>query len=400
MTGVNPNNPWGQSNTTNDPVHIDKPIREGSVTPDAPHAPTPQNKPNIPAAQDNFPAVNVAILLPLSGAHSGIGQSMLQGAQLALFEMGYTKFNLMPRDTQGTAQGASSAAQTALDEGAQLILGPLFAHSVRAVKPIARQKNVNVIAFSTDWTLADNKTFLMGFMPFTQVERVARYALSKGFVNFGLVAPQDTYGNAVAGQFNETILRQGGQMTKSIRYASPNDTTVIQQIADWKPASDTATPVIQAVFMPVGATASDMIGSALSFNNLTPDKIRRLGTGLWDDPRIAAQPNVQGGWFAAPSPSMRKNFERKYGESYGTQPVRLATLAYDATALAGVLAKNGHNRGGQPDFTFNAITHPNGFAGTDGIFRFKQNGIIERSLSILEIRNGRLVEIDAAPKRF
>jgi len=90
MTGVNPNNPWGQSNTTNDPVHIDKPIREGSVTPDAPHAPTPQNKPNIPAAQDNFPAVNVAILLPLSGAHSGIGQSMLQGAQLALFEMGYT----------------------------------------------------------------------------------------------------------------------------------------------------------------------------------------------------------------------------------------------------------------------------------------------------------------------
>ncbi len=391
MTQTGNTGPWGQQTPTppSEPVSIDPPTRETTqVT-------TPSKK---PPRQDTYPAVNVALLLPLSGQHATLGQSMLQGAQLALFEMGYSKFNLMPRDTQGTALGASNAAATAINEGAQIILGPLFADSVRAVKPVAKQSNINIIAFSTDWTLADNSTFLMGFMPFSQVDRVAKYALQKGIVNFGLIAPSDTYGNAVAGQFNDVVLKNGGQMTKSIRYAA-NDAGVIQQIAAWKPASGTQ-PDIQAVFMPVGGSATDMIASTLSYNDLSPSAVRRLGTGLWDDPRIANQPNLQGGWFAAPSPQMRRMFEQKYASNYGTKPARLATLAYDATALAGVLAKNGFSQGGTPNYSFNAITNQNGFSGTDGIFRFKSNGIIERSLSILEIRNGAFVEIDPAPRRF
>ncbi len=391
--------PWGQQNQTNEPTaptQIDKPIRESSTNPNAPTKPS--HKPTQTVNQDNFPPVNVAILLPLSGARANLGQSMLQGAQLALFDMGYSKFNLMPRDTKGTAQGASEAATQAINQGAQIILGPLFADSVRAIKPIAKAKNVKVVAFSTDWTLADNNTFLMGFMPFSQVDRVAKFALKKGFTNFGLIAPQDTYGNAVTGQFNEVVLRNGGAMTKSIRY-TPGDAGVINQIESWKVASNTPAD-IQAVFMPVGGSATDMIGSALSYNNLTPSTVRRLGTGLWDDPRIANQPNIQGGWFAAPSPQMRRQFEQKYIANYGEKPVRLATLAYDATALSGVLAKNGYARQNSPDFSARALTNPNGFAGTDGIFRFKSNGIIERALSILEVRNGSFVEIDPAPRRF
>lgn len=347
---------------------------------------------------ENLPPVNVAILLPLSGSKSALGHSMLQGAQLALFEMGYTNFNLMPRDTAGTPRGAATAATSAINDGAQLILGPLFSDSVRAVKGIARSKNISVIAFSTDWTLADNNTFLIGFMPFSQVERVAHYALAKGYKNFGLVAPQDTYGNAVTSQFNEVVLKNGGGLVKSIRY-NKGDASVINQIATWKPKNGNP-PAFNAVFMPVGGEQTDMIASALSYNNLMPTNIKRLGTGLWDNTRIAKQPNMQGAWFAAPSPSARREFEQKYMTAYGAQPLRLATLAYDATALAAILAKNGFDRGNRPAYNYTAITNPNGFAGTDGIFRFRSNGLVERGLAVLELRNGRIIQIDPAPQRF
>lgn len=346
---------------------------------------------------ENLPDVKVAILLPLTGSNAAVGQSMLQAAQLALFDMGYTNFNLIPRDTGGTTSGATAAAMAALNDGAQLILGPLFADSVRAVKAVAKPRNINVIAFSTDWTLADQSTFLMGFMPFSQVERVAQHAFEKGYRSYALVAPRDKYGDLVTSRFTQSINQKGGRIAKSIRFM-PGDPAVINQIETLNPAS--GTPDFQAVFMPVGGSQIETISSALSYYKLMPRDIKRIGTGLWDDARIAAQPNMQGAWFAAPSPSARQAFEQQYQSAYGQPPVRLATLAYDATALAAILAKNGFATGNTPDFSYTALTNPNGFAGTDGVFRFQSNGLVERGLAVLELRGGRLVEVSPAPTRF
>ncbi len=396
ITGCAPLNQTGGQNPWSTPPATEE---ENAAEPlFTPAPPSPSHKPIIKSEFDNLPPVNVAILLPLSGSRSALGQSMLQGAQLAMFEMGYNNFNLMPRDTAGTQNGAAAAATSAINDGAQLILGPLFSDSVRAVKPIARSKNINIIAFSTDWTLADNNTFLMGFMPFSQVNRIASYALSKGYKNYGLIAAQDTYGNAVSGQFSEVVLKNGGSLIKSIRYNN-GDTGVTNQIATLKPQVGQS-PDFNAVFMPVGGNQTDLIASALSYNNLPPAQVKRLGTGLWDDKRIAAEPNMQGGWFAAPSPTARRSFEQKYTAAYGSAPARLATLAYDATALSAILAKNGYQKSNRPAYDYASLTNQNGFAGTDGIFRFQRNGIVERKLSILELRNGRIVEIDPAPARF
>lgn len=345
---------------------------------------------------ENLPTVKVAILLPLSGPKASLGQSMLQAAQLALFDMGYNNFKLIPRDSKGTSAGARTAANSAINDGAQLILGPLFAVSVQAVKSVAKPNNINVIAFSTDWTLADRGTFLMGFMPFSQVDRVTQYATQKGYNNFAVIAPRDKYGDIVTGRFDNAVKNNRAAISKSIRFM-PGDPAVINQVATLK--SD-GTPNFQAVFMPVGGSQTETISSALSYNKMMPNNIKRLGTGLWDDPRIASQPNMQGAWFAAPSPNARRGFEQKYLSTYGQAPVRLATLAYDATALAAILARNGFQNGAGPAYSYNALTNPNGFAGADGVFRFQPNGIVERQLAILELRRGQLVEIDPAPSRF
>ena len=344
----------------------------------------------------NLPDVKVAILLPLSGNRSAIGQSMLQAAQLALFEMGYSNLNLIPRDTKGTANGAAAAASSAINEGAQLILGPLFGSSVSAVKNIAAPNNVNVIAFSTDWNLADRNTFLMGFLPFSQVDRIAGYMSEQDIRNVALIAPQDKYGNAVSNHFENAAAQNRMAIVQKIRFNVGDD--IAAKISSLN-AKETP-PNFQAVFMPVGGSMVETISSALSYHHLMPQDIKRLGTGLWDDPRIAGQPNMQGGWFAAPAPSARQQFEQTYFATYGQRPARLSTLAYDATALAAILARRGFESTGAPAFGYTDLTNPNGFVGTDGIFRFRQNGLVERGLAILELRNGQIIEIDAAPTRF
>lgn len=350
--------------------------RADASTPSAAVAQMPQTGATMATAQTPPAALTtkVAILLPLSGPQAGLGQSLLQAAQLAVFDSGLDNFELLPLDTAGTRQGAQQAAAMAVQSGVQIILGPLFADEVSGAQAALIGQSINMIAFSTDWTLAGGHTFLMGFLPFGQVERIASYAASRGLKNTTILAGTDAYGKATAQSFLSIAPRLG---------ITANQSSLLTQPAD-------------SVFIP--SSGSDLT-SALARTAAMPH-LRKLGTGLWDDARLAAMPSMNGAWFAAPSPRGRTGFEQRYQATYGSAPVRISTLAYDATALVTTLAKIAYSQGVVPNYDTTILTSPSGFAGLDGILRFQQNGLAERGLSVLEIRGGTIVEIDPAPRQF
>ncbi|MFN3701041.1 MAG: penicillin-binding protein activator [Alphaproteobacteria bacterium] len=341
--------------------------------------------------------VRVAILLPLSGTHADLGQAMLNAAQMALFEVGHNSFELIPRDTKGTAEGARSAAQDATASGAQIILGPIFADEVRAVKPVTRSAGISMIAFSTDWTLADQSTYLMGFMPFDQVNRITSFAASRNMNTIGVFAPATSYGDAVVNVYNNIAHRAGLRTLMTTRFAA-NGSDIQPKMRDFSQGASGQR--YDAILMPVGGDMARSVGRAATQNAMPPQEVKRLGTGLWDDPSLSIEPSLEGGWFAAPSPRLRQSFERRYSETFMSAAPRLATLAYDATALTAVLARTGLQRSGRPAFDPASIQNPNGFAGIDGIFRFRDNGVAERGLAVLEISRGQIRIIDDAPRSF
>lgn len=357
-------------------------------------------------AEQNLPPVKVGILLPLSGQNAALGQAMLNAAQMAMFEIGHNSFELLPRDTGGTSSGAKQAAQSAINEGAQLILGPVFADAVRGAKSVTRSADVNMIAYSTDWTLADNSTFVMGILPFDQVERVMHYASNKGYKNIGVFSPSNSYGDAVIQAYNN-ISYKAGINTVTMKRFSGNTSSINMDMRsfaqyDQRKAAggDDAPAPFDAIFLPVGGDMARTVGSFASQYNMRPRDVKRIGTGLWDDSSLAGEPALAGAWFAAPSPALRKEFERKYFATYAVSPPRIATLAYDSTALAAVLARTGLQSNERPSFDSISIQNPNGFSGIDGIFRFREGGLVDRGLAVLEYRSGGIRIIDPAPKTF
>lgn len=365
------------------------------------------NPPVVPqspvATTANLPTVKVALLAPLSGKHAKLGQSMLNAAQIALFDIGHSNYQLIPKDTRGTPDGARSATQEATKEGAQLILGPLFAESVRAAKPIAAQSRINMLAFSTDWTLAGANTFIMGFLPFDQVERLTKYVATNNMKRVGIMASNDNYGRAVTNAFNNLAGRYGLQTVTSQNFnpRSRNLGPDIRSFAkyDTRKATNAPSPY-DAVLMPVGGQTAVTVANLMTQYDLPPNSVKRLGTGLMDDTGLAGEPGLNGTWFAAPSPNLRRDFEQKYMNTYARKAPRLATLAYDATALSAILAQRGLQNEGRPYFDKQSLMNPNGFFGIDGIFRFRPDGTAERGLAILEFSRGRINIIDEAPKTF
>lgn len=350
--------------------------------------------------------VRVGLLLPLSGPHAQLGQAMLNAAQLALFNVGSSELILIPEDTHGTSEGARQAAQNVVNQDADIILGPLLSESVRAIKPVVQRANINAIAFSTDWSLAGNHIFLIGFMPFDQIDRVLDYASKRNIQSVGTLIPDNAYGHIVSSIYRETAARKGLRTTANASF-NPQDPyldPVVKNLTGYhttQAASLGGKPApFDAVLLPLGGQTAIQASTLLSQYNAPPNLVKRLGTGLMDDPSLFYDRSLNGAWFAASDPALRQNFERSYQNTYGEKPPRLSTLAYDATALAAVLTQHGFKQGTGPLFNESSLKNPNGFSGVDGVFRFNRNGVAERGLAVLEIQNGTSRVIDPAPKSF
>ena len=359
----------------------------------------PAASPVAPVAAEAIPPVVrqkiiVSILLPLSGSKAGLGQSMLKAAQMALFDIGSANFQLVPRDTKGTKAGTIAAAQTALDAHSALILGPIFADDLKAIKPIVNHTHTPIIAFTTDWTLAGDNTYIMGFLPFTQVIRVVKYAQSQGYSKVAVFAPQTEYSDIVT----STLEKSGIPIAHINRYPA-KQTDVAAAVQAFAASSKSGDHFdFDSLMLPLGSEGLRSLIASLNANGINQKNTKFIGTGLWDDASLSNNPALFGGWFSAPDPTLRADFEKRYQSNYGAMPLRLSSLAYDATALAAVLARSAPD--GASAYTPDSITNPRGFAGIDGIFRFRNDGLSERGLAVLELRSGGPKVVDPAPTAF
>jgi ABC-type branched-subunit amino acid transport system substrate-binding protein len=350
-------------------------------------------------------SAKVALLLPLSGPNADLGKAMLDAAQLALFTTGGERLSLLPRDTGGTPDGAAGAARAVIGEGATLILGPLLAAEVEAVKPVAAAARINVIAFSTATQLAGGNVFLMGFLPKQEAVREVGFARERGLQRFGALAANTAYGHVMTDALKEAVAAAGGTVTK-IEYfdpRTPDTTSAVQHLLQipaaglgMAGAAAAGSVPFDALLLPEGGARLKQLAAQLRAAGVDSAQVRLLGSGLWDDPAITTDPNLYGGWFAASPPEMRRDFEGRFKAAYNHPPPRLASLAFDAAALAAVLAK-----GSDTDpFSADKILNPNGFTGVDGLFRFTQAGLVQRGLAVLEVGPQGITVVSPAPQSF
>ena len=393
-------------------------------------APTPPPESSITTIELGGP-VKVALLLPLSGRYARIGEAMLNAAQLAVFDVADQDFELVVRDTGGTPEGAAAAARAVVSENVRLILGPLFSTSVAAMAEEARLAQVPVVTFSNDLTIASPSVYVMGLAPQPQIDRLIGYAAEQGLSRFAVMAPSSPYGQAVVSAAQEAVQRYAVSLSRVVSYPpDAQDLSLeVRNLADYDlrhqalldqrqvlaaRGDDAAKlalrrldgletlgkPDFDAVILPEAGKRLQVLAPSLAFYDVDPAEVRFMGTSLWDDPTLGTEPSLLGGWFTAPPRALWETFAGRYRDLFGAPPPRVTSLAYDATALAAVLAR-GAGEAPEP-FSYDPIrlTQPSGFSGIDGVFRFLPQGEIERHLAVLEIERNGFKAIDPARQGF
>lgn len=337
--------------------------------------------------------VRVALILPFSGQGNAsvAGQSMKNAAEMALAEFKSPNIQLLVKDDGGTVQGAQAAAQQAISEGAEIIIGPIFAQSVSGVAQIARASNIPVIAFSTDVSVAARGVYLLSFLPETDVRRIVDFSVSRGKRSFAALLPDNAYGTVVEGAFQQEVSRRGGRVLVLEKY-TPDGNRINEAVRRVSQAANQ----VDTIFIPESPDAVPQVVNALVANGVDLRRVQLLGSGLWEDSRISSTGAIEGAWYAAPGATGFSNFSSRYRARFGQDPVRTATLAYDAVALVAALVKTQ----GPQRFSETALTNPSGFAGIDGVFRFRPDGTNERGLAVLRVTPSGGQVLSPAPQSF
>src|SRR5216683_3128407 len=223
--------------------------------------------PSQPSTNIGEGKVKVGLILPLSGSGNAAvaAQSMKNAAEMALAEFNNPDLQLLVKDDAGTAPGAQQAAQQALDEGAEIILGPLFALTVGPVGQLARARSVPVIAFSTDGNVAARGVYLLSFLPESDVERIVSYAVGQGRRSFAALVPDNAYGTVVEAAFKQVVARRGGRVVALERY-------------------------------------------------------QLISTGLGEDVQVVSNSQLEGAWFAGPDAGGFRSVSARYRTRYGQDP--------------------------------------------------------------------------------
>ena len=355
-------------------------------TPGAPHPSSSKRiaeKPLLPSSPSGH---KIGLLLPLSGEHAELGKALLDAAEMALFEGENTSVILLPQDT---AHGAKAAAERALKEGAELLLGPIFAADVKAIKPLLTKDKVTLICFSTDESVAGHGVYVLGFLPAQQIERIVGFAKLNGLTKIAALTPEDPYGKIIdrtlehlASQGEVELLGITHYTRGDVLEGNPGNERILEAVKDYQNRG------LQALLIPEGGENLHHLARFLKAEGVP----LLLGSGQWDAPEILRTPELMGGLFASTNPQDRQSFDARFQKIYGNAPPRIASLAYDATAIAATLADKG--------YTSEHLTFSQGFMGVDGLFRLTPLGLNERGLTVIEVTPSGFQSLSEAPQAF
>jgi branched-chain amino acid transport system substrate-binding protein len=327
----------------------------------------------------------VALLLPLSGPNAAVGEAISNATTMALLDTNAKSLRITSYDT---AVGAGQAAAKAIQDGNQLILGPLLSDEVQLVAAVARPAHVPMITYSNDVGVADRDVFVLGQVPGQSIARVVGYARAHGVTSLGAIVPGGVYGQRVTSALGSSTRVAGVKLTSVETYDRSNTSvgSAMRRVlakghVDAVVIADGARIALQAAAFSSGA--------------------RLIGTELWNgEAAIARSPAMKGAWFATVSDQRYGRFEKSYRSRFGTAPSRFATIGYDSVLLTLNVARTWKFGTPFPTAKLYSPDDPDGFIGIDGVFRFNEFGVAERAMEVREVTNGTFVTVSPAPAKL
>ena len=338
--------------------------------------------------------VRAAVLLPLSGKSASVGEAFQNSAMMALQERPNSPLELIFLDTKGTSDGTVSAWADVRRQNPDVIIGPIFASELKALKN--ESPDVPILSFTTDNSLMEKGVYTLGVLIPNQMERLVQFMCESGQKKIAVIGPEDKTGELTMNTLSNLIQRCPDMKLQKVSLYEPGATdftSAVLKIAPTPidPKKKNLTPAEQELLeTPIeeridfdslivfddGVRLQQVI-SLLAYYDVSPKVVPFYGLANWQSVKDSS---LNGGYFAATPMDKAYIFNGRYKTTFGEEPPRIASLAYDAVSLVASLAERG-------SLNIGTLIQQNGFNGVNGRFKLNSDGTNERLLEVFQVRS-------------
>jgi ABC-type branched-subunit amino acid transport system substrate-binding protein len=370
--------------------------------------------------------IKIAVMLPLSGSHAKLGKAMFEAMELALFDQANSRIVLVPFDTKANEFEAISAMDEIIANDIRVVVGPVFSKVIKAIAPIAKMNNITIISFSNDLSLAEDGVLLMSVDYRDKVSHLLNYSFKQGINYYAVIAPGNQYGADVVKEVRKIVDLNKGLVMKSEFYLSSDKlpTNVKRALRALKeiPTDEEGNPLFaarvkgkeveldefgnkkyrdiakfkRALIVVAEDKALSQIASILSYTDIMEQNIKLLSVRAFDPANITNKAILKDMLYVDVANDNQEVFNAHFQKIYNHEPLRIASLAYDALSTVITVASFSED----PDFSQISFKQKNGFAGVNGVFRFRESGVSERLLNVMELSNEVPKIVSEAPLNF
>lgn len=379
----------------------------------------------------------IALLLPLTGDQAKLGLSTLQAALLAYFEAYDPRIVMIPIDTEGSFDGADKAIERLKKEKFDLVIGPILSDITEYINKATQDITIPFLNLSANPYLTKPDRYVFGITPEVEIRHIISHAASRGDTKIAAIVPIGPYGDQVLQSLGDAISESSLTLNAYERYPRLADSLFepVKRITNYTErkkaldeeisylrsldddmtdeiAQDLATREVMdgvpydAVFLSDGGAILQTLAPLFPFYEVDNTSVNFYGTGLMNSLAFSEDTNLRGARFAAPPLDKTEEFIALYSMVFTEKPEQIAVTAYDAVSLAAIMVRRFYAEGqtdliadqdvkttGQKSpFSRENFVNDEGFSGLTGLFRFHDDGLMTRSLAILEITSKGLEE--------
>jgi len=375
----------------------------------------------------------VAAVLPFSGKMKPFGTDALNGIRLALKEgraqLGVNALGIVVKDSALPPAQLHHEFEKVLKEFVPIaLIGPLLAREVQRVADLpdwAETPFITPTASLSDVKQFGRFWFSTALTTRLQVTKLIEHAMQTlGYTRFCVLSPDSRYGKQLAQHFQEIVIQNGGEIIEAESYqrGTTDASTQILRIKDMdlslygemlpfvpneteeqpieEPQKEEEeilvyTPGFDALFLPGNPTDVAFLSAQLAYYDV---KVPLLGSNTWNHPDLLkwGRSTLNGGTFGdvlflqSTDPEVQE-FIRKYKERFHLDPSIFAAQAYDAMRVILDTISHGATTGQEVrDQLF--IRHD--FPTLGGLASFGEGGVLDRKVYMIQVANGRFVQIN------
>ena len=338
----------------------------------------------------------IGLLVPLTGPFSYLGDTISGGSELAFFKMQNPNIELLYFDTAG-GDKVIEAANSAISSDVDVIIGPLFSDSVKAIKPLFNELDIPILSFSNNIDVAEEGVWVLGYLPEQQIDQLVDFAVARGKQNFGILSSSSQLGKKITKSAVNKLTEYGLSPRTVLTISNIEDMDqnellnkikIFAQYIDTEKDPLTLPPPVFDTVLIAGDTSFILqVAPILSYYDLGPDRALFIGIDRWNIPKMLNEPSLQNAILTLPTRPADEKFNKVWESEFKIDSNDLARISFDATALVIATA----NINSDASLSERLVGQP-GFIGFSGQFKMSRTGLTERIFEIMKISDNLLIK--------